>query len=73
MLEGRTTLSRMIKWSIFPGSMNFVEEYMDHDPGVMRRRTLARLRIRRARRFNKTRRSKLRILMLDSAGLACAF
>ncbi|KAF3502039.1 hypothetical protein F2Q69_00042345 [Brassica cretica] len=42
------------------------------DPGVLRGRILARLRIRRMRRFNKTRRPKLRILMLDSAGLACA-
>ncbi|KAF3568951.1 hypothetical protein DY000_02016279 [Brassica cretica] len=39
---------------------------------ILRGRILARLGIRGMRRFNKTRRTKLRILMLDSAGLACA-
>ncbi|KAF3596461.1 hypothetical protein DY000_02021815 [Brassica cretica] len=43
-----------------------------HDPGILRGRILARPRIRGMRRFNKTRRTKLRILMLDSTGLACA-
>ncbi|KAH0942725.1 LOW QUALITY PROTEIN: hypothetical protein HID58_002362 [Brassica napus] len=42
------------------------------DPGILRGRILARLRIRRTKRLNKTRRPKLRILMLDSTGLACA-
>ncbi|KAF3590493.1 hypothetical protein DY000_02021839 [Brassica cretica] len=42
------------------------------DPGILRGRILARLRIRGIRRFNKTQRLKLRIFMLDSAGLACA-
>ncbi|KAF2561494.1 hypothetical protein F2Q70_00017517 [Brassica cretica] len=46
-------------------------ECMGH-PGVLRGRFLARLRIRGMRRFNKTRRPKLKILMLDPAGLACA-
>ncbi|KAH0893055.1 hypothetical protein HID58_055484, partial [Brassica napus] len=50
------------------GSMNRVEECMGQDPGILRGRILARLRIRGMRRFNKTRRTKLRILMLDSAG-----
>ncbi|KAF2589402.1 hypothetical protein F2Q70_00038187 [Brassica cretica] len=50
--------------------MNRVEECMGQDPGILRGRILARLRIRGMRRFNKTRRSKLRILMLDSTGLA---
>ncbi|KAF3514258.1 hypothetical protein F2Q69_00005854 [Brassica cretica] len=54
------------------GSMNRVEECMGQDPGILRGRILARLRIRGMRRFNKTRRTKLRILMLDSAGRACA-
>ncbi|KAF3579282.1 hypothetical protein DY000_02030970 [Brassica cretica] len=40
--------------------------------GNLRGRVLARLRIRGMRRFNKTRRPKLRILMLDPAGIACA-
>ncbi|KAF3561861.1 hypothetical protein DY000_02015800 [Brassica cretica] len=52
------------------GSLNCVEECMGQDPGILRGRILARLRIRGMRRFNKTRRPKLRILMLDSAGLA---
>ncbi|KAF2535233.1 hypothetical protein F2Q68_00021231 [Brassica cretica] len=39
---------------------------------ILRGRILARLGIRGMRRFNKTRSPKLRILMLDSAGLACA-
>ncbi|KAH0883831.1 hypothetical protein HID58_059927 [Brassica napus] len=56
----------------FSGSMNRVEECMGQDPGNLRGRVLARLRIRGMRRFNKTRRPKLRILMLDPAGLACA-
>ena len=54
------------------GSMNRVEECMGQDPGILRGRILARLRIRGMRRFNQTRRTKLRILMLDSAGRACA-
>ncbi|KAF3551727.1 hypothetical protein DY000_02006728 [Brassica cretica] len=54
------------------GSMNRMEECMGQDPGILRGRILARLRIRGMRRFNKTRRPKLRILMLDPAGLACA-
>ncbi|KAH0893003.1 LOW QUALITY PROTEIN: hypothetical protein HID58_055432, partial [Brassica napus] len=40
-------------------------------PRNLRGRILARLRIRGMRKFNKTRRPKSRILMLDSAGLAC--
>ncbi|WZZ63658.1 hypothetical protein YC2023_075028 [Brassica napus] len=36
-------------------------------PRISEKETLARLRIRRARRFSNTRRPKLRILMLDSA------
>ncbi|WZZ60299.1 hypothetical protein YC2023_060406 [Brassica napus] len=47
-------------------------ECMGQDPRILRGRILARLRIRGMRRFNKTRRPKLRILMLDPAGLACA-
>ncbi|KAL0656951.1 hypothetical protein Bca4012_077535 [Brassica carinata] len=54
------------------GSMNHVEECMGQDPGIMRGTILARLRIRGMRRFNKTWRPKLRILVLDPAGLACA-
>ncbi|WZZ44739.1 LOW QUALITY PROTEIN: hypothetical protein YC2023_040998 [Brassica napus] len=54
------------------GSMNRVEECMGQDLGILRGRILARLRIRGMRRFNKTRRPKLRILMLDPAGFACA-
>ncbi|KAF3504447.1 hypothetical protein F2Q69_00043066 [Brassica cretica] len=46
-------------------SMNRVEECMGQDPKILRGRILARLRIRGMRRFNKTRRPKLRILMLD--------
>ncbi|KAF3560218.1 hypothetical protein F2Q69_00012555 [Brassica cretica] len=42
------------------------------DPGILRGRILARLRTRRMSRFSKTRRPKLRILMLDSTGLACS-
>ncbi|KAH0879610.1 LOW QUALITY PROTEIN: hypothetical protein HID58_067004, partial [Brassica napus] len=53
-------------------SMNRVEECMGQDPRILRGRILARLRITGMRSFNKTRRPKLRILMLDSAGLACA-
>ncbi|KAH0867648.1 hypothetical protein HID58_074670 [Brassica napus] len=51
------------------GSMNRVEECMGQDPGIMRGRILARPTIRGMGRFNKTRRPKLRILMLDSTGL----
>ncbi|KAF3532287.1 hypothetical protein DY000_02039510 [Brassica cretica] len=47
-------------------------ECMGPDPEIMRGRILARLRIRGMRRFNKIRRPKLRILMLDPPGLACA-
>ncbi|KAF3556709.1 hypothetical protein F2Q69_00012599 [Brassica cretica] len=54
------------------GSMNRVEEFMGQDPGILRGKILARRRIRGMRRFNKPRRPKLRILMLDPAGLACA-
>ncbi|KAF3594876.1 hypothetical protein DY000_02020562 [Brassica cretica] len=54
------------------GSTNRVEECMGQDPGILRGKILARLRIRRTKRLNKTRRPKLRILMLDSTGLACA-
>ncbi|KAH0922566.1 LOW QUALITY PROTEIN: hypothetical protein HID58_022584 [Brassica napus] len=54
------------------GSTNHVEECMGQYPGILRGRILARLRIRRTKRLNKTRRPKLRILMLDSTGLACA-
>ncbi|KAF3505587.1 hypothetical protein F2Q69_00005988 [Brassica cretica] len=43
-----------------------------YESGILRGIILARLRIRGMRRFNKTRRPKLRILMLDTAGLACA-
>ncbi|KAF3545830.1 hypothetical protein DY000_02006609 [Brassica cretica] len=53
-------------------SMNHVEECMGPDPGILRGRILARLRIRGMRRLNKTRRPKLRTHMLDSAGVACA-
>ncbi|KAH0917432.1 LOW QUALITY PROTEIN: hypothetical protein HID58_025092, partial [Brassica napus] len=52
------------------GSTNRVEECMGQYPGILRGRILARLRIRRTKRLNKTRRPKLRILMLDSTGLA---
>ncbi|WZZ65034.1 hypothetical protein YC2023_076404 [Brassica napus] len=52
--------------------MNHVEEYMGQDPRIRRGRILARLRIRGMRRFNKIWRPKLRILMLDPTGLACA-
>ncbi|KAH0898838.1 LOW QUALITY PROTEIN: hypothetical protein HID58_048406, partial [Brassica napus] len=48
------------------GSLNRVEETQE----FLRGRILARLRIRGMRRFNKTQRPKLRILMLDSALLA---
>ncbi|KAH0884080.1 LOW QUALITY PROTEIN: hypothetical protein HID58_060176 [Brassica napus] len=54
------------------GSTNRVEECMGQYLGILRGRILARLRIRRTKRLNKTRRPKLRILMLDSTGLACA-
>ncbi|KAH0859617.1 LOW QUALITY PROTEIN: hypothetical protein HID58_087878, partial [Brassica napus] len=54
------------------GSTNRVEECMGWYPEILRGRILARLRIRRTKRLNKTRRPKLRILMLDSTGLACA-
>ncbi|KAH0922567.1 LOW QUALITY PROTEIN: hypothetical protein HID58_022585, partial [Brassica napus] len=54
------------------GSTNHVEECMGQYPGILRGRILARLRIRRTKRLNKTRRPKLRILMLDYTGLACA-
>ncbi|KAG5393519.1 hypothetical protein IGI04_023482 [Brassica rapa subsp. trilocularis] len=54
------------------GSTNRVEECMGQDPEILRGRILARLRIRRMSRFSKTRRPKLRILMLDSTGLACS-
>ncbi|KAF2566163.1 hypothetical protein F2Q68_00025201 [Brassica cretica] len=47
-------------------------EFMGQDPGILRGKILARRRIRGMRRFNKPRRPKLRILMLDPAGLACA-
>ncbi|KAL0749734.1 hypothetical protein Bca101_031737 [Brassica carinata] len=53
-------------------SMDRVDECMGPEPGILRGRILARLGIRGMRRFNKTRSPKLRILMLDSAGLACA-
>ncbi|KAL0716189.1 hypothetical protein Bca4012_065511 [Brassica carinata] len=56
----------------FSGSTNRVVEYMGQDPGFLRRRNLASLRIRKTRRSNKTRSQILRVLMLDSAGLACA-
>ncbi|KAF2586524.1 hypothetical protein F2Q70_00036198 [Brassica cretica] len=54
------------------GSMNRVEECMGQDPRILRGRILARLRIRGMRRFNKTRRPKMRILMLDYNSLAYA-
>ncbi|KAF3494705.1 hypothetical protein DY000_02052993 [Brassica cretica] len=60
------------KNTLTSGSVNCVEDCMGQDPGILRGRILARLRIRGMRRFNKTRRPKLRILMLDSTGLACA-
>ncbi|KAF3540496.1 hypothetical protein F2Q69_00023081 [Brassica cretica] len=41
-------------------------------PGILRGRILGRLRIRGMRMFNKTRKPKLKILMLDPDGLACA-
>ncbi|KAH0893182.1 hypothetical protein HID58_055611, partial [Brassica napus] len=44
---------------------------MTSDPKILRGRILVRPRIRRMRRLNKTRRPKLRILMLDSTGLTC--
>ncbi|WZZ35188.1 hypothetical protein YC2023_018589 [Brassica napus] len=47
-------------------------ECMGQESGILRGIILARLRIRGMRRFNKTRRPKLRILMLDTTGLACA-
>ncbi|KAF3552134.1 hypothetical protein DY000_02006819 [Brassica cretica] len=56
----------------FSGSMNLVEECMGQDPGILRGRILARLRIRGMRRFNTTQRPKLRILMLDPVGLSSA-
>ncbi|KAH0903435.1 hypothetical protein HID58_042938, partial [Brassica napus] len=55
------------------GSMNCVEECMGQDPRILRGRILARLRIRGMRRFNKTWRPKLRILMLDSTSIGCVF
>ncbi|KAF3562474.1 hypothetical protein DY000_02014383 [Brassica cretica] len=54
------------------GSMNRVEECMGQDPRILRGRFFARLRISWMRRFNKTRRMKLRILMLDYTSLTCA-
>nr|VDD08843.1 unnamed protein product [Brassica oleracea] len=45
---------------------------MGQDPGILRGRIFARLRTRGMSRFSKTRRPKLRILMLDSTGLACS-
>ncbi|KAH0903147.1 LOW QUALITY PROTEIN: hypothetical protein HID58_042650, partial [Brassica napus] len=48
------------------GSTNRVEECMGHDPRILRGRILARLRTRGMSR------PKLRILMLDSTGLACS-
>ncbi|KAH0880054.1 LOW QUALITY PROTEIN: hypothetical protein HID58_067448 [Brassica napus] len=54
------------------GSTNRVEECMGQYPGILRGRILARLRIRRTKRLNMTRRPKLRIFMLDCTGLACA-
>ncbi|KAG2256079.1 hypothetical protein Bca52824_075373 [Brassica carinata] len=45
---------------------------MGQDPGILRGRILARLRTRGMSRFSKTRRPKLRILMLVSTGLACS-
>ncbi|KAF3557390.1 hypothetical protein F2Q69_00013785 [Brassica cretica] len=54
------------------GSTNRVEECMGQDPGIQRGRILARLRTRGMSRFCKTRRPKLRILMLDSTG-PCVF
>ncbi|KAF2596307.1 hypothetical protein F2Q68_00010490 [Brassica cretica] len=72
-LKGFTAGLEMLDFSLhfmrLSGSMNRVEECMGQDLGVfLRGRILVRLRIRGMRRFNKTR----RILMLDSAGLACA-
>ncbi|WZZ27571.1 hypothetical protein YC2023_010972 [Brassica napus] len=52
------------------GSMNRVEECTGQDPRILRGGILARIRIRGMKRFNKTRRPKLRILMLDSTSLA---
>ena len=43
---------------------------MSQDPRIIRGRILARLRTRGMSRFSKTRRPKLRILMLDYTGLA---
>ncbi|KAH0884126.1 LOW QUALITY PROTEIN: hypothetical protein HID58_060222 [Brassica napus] len=54
------------------GSTNRVEECMGQNPGIQRGRILARLRTRGMSRFCKTRRPKLRILMLDSTG-PCVF
>ncbi|KAH0868804.1 hypothetical protein HID58_075826 [Brassica napus] len=51
------------------GSMNHVEECMGQDPGIMRGTILARLRIRGMRRFNKTWRPKLRILVFVPVSL----
>ncbi|WZZ65729.1 hypothetical protein YC2023_077099 [Brassica napus] len=52
------------------GSTNRVEECMGQDAGILRGSIFARLRTRGMSRFSKTRRPKLRILMLDSTGLA---
>ncbi|KAG5414508.1 hypothetical protein IGI04_002075 [Brassica rapa subsp. trilocularis] len=54
------------------GSTNCVEECMGQYPEILRGRIWARQMIRRTKRLNKTRRPKLRILMLDSNGLSCA-
>ncbi|KAF3566632.1 hypothetical protein DY000_02016091 [Brassica cretica] len=61
---GRREDFRLHFWRL-SSSMNRVEECMGQDPKILRGRILARLRIRGMRRFNKTRRPKLRILMLD--------
>ncbi|KAH0859655.1 LOW QUALITY PROTEIN: hypothetical protein HID58_087916 [Brassica napus] len=53
-------------------STNRVEECMGQYPAILRGRILATLRIRRTKRLNMTPRPKLRILMLDFTGLACA-
>ncbi|WZZ34594.1 hypothetical protein YC2023_017995 [Brassica napus] len=60
-------------WSeLAKSSLNRVEECMGQDPGILRGRILATLRIKGMRRFNKTRRPKLGILMFVFTSLACA-
>ncbi|WZZ60557.1 hypothetical protein YC2023_060664 [Brassica napus] len=71
-LDGESGNDFSLHFLRLSSSMNRVEECMGQDPRILRGRILARLRITGMRSFNKTQRPKLRILMLDSAGLACA-